>query len=115
MNNERFQLIQENSKRLKTRSDDTEVTLNLDKFLAERAIEKEENKKYEGLNDDLVDLDADLLDEDFIDPDVPQDSTMFIRYQNLQKSIKKDLYVDESVHILSDMMLMDKAKVGMKE
>ncbi|HPG09427.1 MAG TPA: carboxy terminal-processing peptidase [Saprospiraceae bacterium] len=115
---DRFRLIDENSKRLKDRSEDTEVTLNLDKFLAERAREKEENKKYEGLNDDLVDLDASMLDEEEdaeINPAVPQDSTMIIRYRNLQKSVKKDLYIDESVHILNDMMLMDKSKVGMKE
>lgn len=111
--NEKFRLIEDNSKRLKERSDKSLLTLNLKQFMQERKNEEQENEKYKGLNDVLNDLQVNYLQAD--EQTFPADTVKFERYKGLAKNVQKDLYIDESMHILYDMIAdQPKGKLGYK-
>lgn len=111
--NEKFRLIEENSKRLKVRSDKSLLTLNLKQFMSERDQEELANEKYKGLNDVLNDLKVDFLQADQLT--FPADTVKMERYKGLSTNVKKDLYIDESIHIIYDMVAeQPKGKLGYK-
>lgn len=111
--NEKFLLIEENSKRLKERSDKSMLTLNLKQFISERKAEEAANEKYKGLNDVVNDLLVNFVPADELN--FPADTIKMTRYKDLSTNVKKDLYVDESIHIIYDMVAdQPKGKLGFK-
>ena len=96
-----FQLIQENAERLKKRQDQYSYTLNLEDYLAERKRLKEEAEKYDNIDKDIDGFYAIATSAD--QKDIEADGETKKRYDNWYKSIKKDVYLFEAVHIIRDM------------
>jgi carboxyl-terminal processing protease len=96
-----FSLIEEQSKRIKSQRDKSEVNLNLAAFRAEQKKNKEEGKKYDFLNKEIPGFEAlSLENEAGLNA---SDTSHFARNRESLKLIKKDNYIFESVKILEDM------------
>ncbi len=100
--NPTFKLINENALRMKRQRDKTLYTLNLEQFKAEQKRRSEEGKKYKDIQKEIKDLEISSLATDI--PDINSDSTKMKRTEKWHKSLKKDVYLDEAIAIISDMM-----------
>ncbi|MCO4806828.1 MAG: carboxy terminal-processing peptidase [Flavobacteriales bacterium] len=93
--------IKDNSKRLKEQSDDTQVTLNYDAFLAEKEeLDKESEafkelmKPIEGLTVENVSIDLEEIGQDTVKVDLNE---------KWLKKLGKDVFLNEAVNVVSDM------------
>lgn len=100
-NNESFQLVLENAKRLKEQRDQTEYSLNLKQFQAEEAELEKEVKKYEDIFKEIEGLQVANLKEDLSYIELDEGSVA--RNDEWIKSVKTDPYIDEVLNILRDM------------
>ena len=96
-----FALLAEDAQRLKDTKDDNSSTLNLEKYRAKEKKLKEENKKYDGVyktipNDSFSNPQADIQT-------IQSDSTKINRNKEWFKSLKKDIELYETAHIIEDM------------
>lgn len=99
--NETFNKIEENSKRLKTQSEDTEITLNYERFVLEKAeIDKadeefkEELKPIDGLEVVNVTVDMEVINQDTVKADINE---------KWLKKLRKDVQLNEAVNVVNDM------------
>lgn len=95
-----FGILEEAAKRLRKQKDNTIVSLNYDKFVAEQKKYKEEAKKMEALDKEIPGVEVMSLQKDVI---VESDTTTATRLKDFQKAIKKDIYLNETVAIMNDM------------
>jgi carboxyl-terminal processing protease len=104
--NEDFQLILENAERLKRNQEESIYPLDYEAFSALREKRAEEAKKYDGLfEDDIENLEANNLE---IDTDyINMDESRVARNDEWLKDVKKDIYLEEVMYILKDMMSSD--------
>lgn len=101
--NETFQSIVENAKRLKTVRDDSDYSLNLAEFQAERKSERDEAKKYENImEEDIKGLKVSNLKVD--SKDIEADESKKARNDKWLEGVKKDVYIQEALLIMKDMM-----------
>ncbi len=104
--NEEFQLVLENAARLKKNRDDKEFSLNFDKFDSEMTQREEEAEKFKKLWDTPIpglsykNLD---VDKDFIEAD----SSRIARNDAWITDLTKDIYIEETLNILSDIIAQD--------
>ncbi|MCC7301605.1 MAG: carboxy terminal-processing peptidase [Bacteroidia bacterium] len=95
----RFRLIGEWAEQLKKERDITRYSLNLAQYLKERKMEKEQNKKYDKITEEkemkISYASADRLL-------IESDSTKNDRHKEWHKSLKKDVYVWETLNVLGD-------------
>ena len=96
-----FALIEQQSKEIKSKRDDTKYSLNLEKFRAEQKQWREQNKKYEDLRKEIKDFSATLLEEDR--NKVANDTTRLGRDVRWTKNIAKDLYIYEASNVVNDL------------
>ncbi len=100
--NTTFSLINKNAERLKTERDQTVVTLSLAKYRAELAKDREEAKKYEGINNfssgiTVFNPKADMAE-------INLDSTRVQKNKVWLDGLKKDIYLNETLLVMKDMM-----------
>ncbi len=101
--NDDFKLIIENAERLKKNSDNRVYSLNLDTYVAGRKQDEEEAKKFTDIGKDevnglnVLNLEVDMT---FIEAD----SSRIARNDDFIKTLKKDIYLEETIHIMNDMI-----------
>lgn len=99
--NEQFKLLEERSKEIKAKKDDSKTSLKLDKFRAEQKYFRDQNKKYEDFRKDIKDFNTTLLDEDLAK--LKNDTSRFGRETRWAKNLAKDVYVHEASNIVSEI------------
>ncbi len=100
--NEAFQMVNKNAKRLETQKEMTKYPLNLEAYQKLNAERDEESKKYKDIFKDIDGLDVSNLAVDM--PDIEIDESKKARNDEWIKDLKKDAYIEECLHIMSDMM-----------
>ena len=100
-NNPGFAILNDAAKRLKKQKDNTLVSLNFDKYVAKQKQYKEESKKIEGLDKEISGIEVLPLKAD-IQP-VASDTSKAAKTKEWYKSIKKDIYLNETIEIMNDM------------
>ncbi len=112
--NEAFQLVEENAKRLKKQRDRSSYSLNLETYRSSKKEREEAAKKYKGISQEIDDLSIANIELDLAT--IQSDSTKIGRNDALITSMKKDIYLNESLFILRDIIESERlAKVGLKE
>ena len=98
-----FQLVLENASRLKKNRDDKEYSLNFETFDKEMDEREREAEKFKNLWDEPIPgLSARNLDID--QQFIQADSSRIARNDVWIKDLKKDIYLDEALNILADMI-----------
>lgn len=98
--NSGFTILSDAAKRLKKQKDETVVSLNYDKFMAEQKKYKEEAKKMDVLDKEIEGMEVLTLKTDV----VPESDTVKVaKNKEWYKAIKKDIYLHETVNIISEM------------
>jgi len=101
--NETFKLIDDRAKQLKEERDNPNDNLNLEKFRKHEAEAKERDKKYEDLGDTEIEG-LTVETPSFVMPSVEADSAQLARVEDWHKNLQKDVYVEEALHILNDII-----------
>jgi len=99
--NDQFQLMEQRSKEVKNRKEETKVSLKLEKFRAEQNNYRNQNKKYEDIRKEIKGFDASLLDVDFAK--FKEDTARAGRENRWVKNLAKDIYVFEASNVLGEM------------
>ncbi len=100
-NNSGFALLNEQAKRLKKRKDETMISLNFDKYLAEQKLYKEESKKLDVLDKEIEGVEVITLKSDM--EKINADTLKANKTKDWYKLIKKDIYLNETVAIIDEM------------
>ncbi len=100
--NPTFTKIYDNARRLKEQREDTNVSLNMDTYRAEEKQLDEEAKKYKDLFTKIDDLKIANLEVDM--KGITMDSSKIARNDVWIESMEKDVYIEESLHIMKDMI-----------
>lgn len=98
---QQFDLIEQQAKEVKVKSEDTRYSLNLDKFRTEQKQLREQNKKYEELRKEIKGFDASVLDED--KQRFATDTVRVNRENKWAKAVSKDPYIYEASNIINDL------------
>lgn len=96
-----FELLNDAAKRFKKQKDNTMVSLNFDKYMAEQKEYKAETKKMESLDKEIPGVDVIPLKVDAAA--MAGDTTKLNKAKDWYKSIKKDIYLNETIAIINDM------------
>ena len=105
-NNLTFHLIDQQAHYLKEKSDMSEYPLNLSAYQEVIANRKSEDAKYKGISKENIEnlyisnLEADL---GFIN----MDETTQARNEEWLKALKKDVYIEEALNIMKDMIELE--------
>ena len=102
MKNETFNLIKENAKRLEKIRSASLVSLNIDEYRKEKSQRQEEAKKFKNIYSNLETLSIENLAADIAS--IEADSSKIARNIEFKKSVQKDIYLNESMHIIQDMI-----------
>lgn len=100
-NNPGFAILNDAAKRLKKQKDNTIVSLNFDKFVAEQKRNKEEAKKMDELDKEIPGMEVATLKAD--EASATSDSVKIAKTKEFYKAIKKDIYLNETVSIIDEM------------
>jgi carboxyl-terminal processing protease len=110
-----FNLIDKNAKRLKENRDDSVFPLSLKAYSAEMDEKEAESKKYDDLaNKELAALSG-IRNMEIDLQEMASDSAKIGRNEDWIKQLKKDVYVDECLSIMSDMIKAQKVYAKNKE
>lgn len=96
-----FTILSDAAKRLKKQKDNTIISLNYDKYVAEQKKNKEEAKKMDELDKEIPGVEIMTLKAD--ETSATADSVTIAKKKDFYKVIKKDLYLNETVSIMNDM------------
>ena len=111
---EKFQMILENAKRLKEIRDQSEYPISIEDYSALIEGRKEESKKFEDLYDD----DIDFLNVRNMAVDtayINSDESRVARNEVWIDEIKKDFYLEETLFILRDMINLEDSYSAIEE
>lgn len=97
-----FAIIEQTANRLKRMREETEVSLNLEKYRARQAKEREESKKAEESLRFTSDLEFFNAKADL--PEINLDSTRIRKNKEWINNLKKDIYLNEALAVLRDIM-----------
>src|SRR5690606_34842205 len=101
--NEQLQLIDENAKWIKERRDEKEVNLNFNDYTAEIEKREEISKRFESI--DKYDYKLTFKSLPYEVELMKQDTTLSEKRKRWHKSLSKDIYVEEAIHVLEDLKL----------
>jgi carboxyl-terminal processing protease len=101
LKNTQMQLIDENAKWLDKRNEENTYSLQLSKFKAEQKKLEEANKKYKTLNDYTNSFKFQSLP--YENEQMSTDITLKEKRERWHKSLSKDIYIEEAIHILDDL------------
>ena len=107
--NDLFKAIDENARRWKAQSEEETYTLVLEKYRAEQKARKEVNDAYSKLFKPYDDVAVATLSEDLVD--IQSDSLKQKRADNWHASMKKDIYLYESLQIAEDLYKQDRRRL----
>lgn len=96
-----FQRVLDNARRLKELRDDTDVSLHFEKYRAEMEQRDLEAEEYKDLFQEISDLQVQNLPEDM--NHIELDSSRIARNDSWLETVKKDIYIDETMAIMNDM------------
>jgi carboxyl-terminal processing protease len=105
-----FSKIDENAKRLKTQRDDTDYPLGLEAYNAEEDAMEEIAKSFEDMFEDEVNMSVENLKVDL--PAFEADESKAARNEDFVKNIKKDVYLEEVLNIMDDMIEVNAVAAG---
>ncbi|MEM9920251.1 MAG: carboxy terminal-processing peptidase, partial [Bacteroidota bacterium] len=100
--NETFSKVLQNAKRLKELSDQSSYSLNLKAFQGSEKERQAEAEKYKNMFTEIDGLQVSNLKEDM--EDIESDESKKARNDDWVKSIKKDVYIEEVLAIMGDMI-----------
>ncbi|MCS7018345.1 MAG: carboxy terminal-processing peptidase [Cytophagales bacterium] len=100
--NPQFALIEQTASRLKRMREETEVTLHLEKYRAQQAKDREEAKKTDARLQFTSELEFFNAKADL--PEINLDSTRIRKNKEWINNLKKDLYLNEALLVLRDIM-----------
>lgn len=101
--NPTFDLIQENNMRRKRNAERSAFPLDLDDYVAYREGRAEEAKKYS----DIMKADVEGLKIENLPVDtayIQEDESRVARNEDWIKTLKKDIYLEETLHIMQDLI-----------
>lgn len=98
-----FALVEQQSKEIKSKKDDTKYNLNIDKFRAEVKEYRDQNKKYEDLRKEIAGFNAALLEEDKLR--FGNDTSKLGRETRWVKNVSKDIYIYEASNVVSEIKM----------
>lgn len=101
-----FQKVIENAKRLKQQSDESSFPLDLASFTALEKEQKAEAEAYKDLFKDIVNKGVFNLETDL--PSIHADESKTARNDSFVKSVSKDIYIQETLNILHDLIGLEK-------
>lgn len=106
-NNPTFKLVEEKAKIISDNKEDTNYSLNESEFFAKEKSYEEMNKRFENLGkDSLSGFDIHNLPVDMAH--IQADSSRIARNDNFLSKLHKDIYLEEAVLILNDVILNQK-------
>jgi carboxyl-terminal processing protease len=102
-NNKYFKLIDQNAKWLKNSQDDTLIYLSLDAYKKDLESNKNESLKYKSIRDYTTNLtfDSPLYEQ----PLLQNDKDLAEKREAWHKNLKKDIYVEEALNVLSELKI----------
>ncbi|MCG8327187.1 MAG: carboxy terminal-processing peptidase [Chitinophagales bacterium] len=100
-----FQRVLENAKRLETQRNQTSYPLNMEAYQAFLKERKDNAEQFDDLFDNEVNTAVSNLDVDI--PALDADESKKARNDNWLKSVKKDIYIHETLNIMHDMLSME--------
>jgi carboxyl-terminal processing protease len=100
---EQLKLIDEQAHYIKARRDEMEVNLNFEAYRAEIGKRKEETKKFDSIDSYDNKLSYRSLSNEI--EMMKQDTTLREKRKRWHKSLSKDIYVEEAIHVLEDLKL----------
>jgi carboxyl-terminal processing protease len=101
-----FALIEENAKYLKERRDDTQVTLNLNKYQSEEQRLERDVKKFDDIRKTIPSLQVRLAKSD--EASIAKNDKNKARMDEWHKEIKEDIQIDETMAVINDMIKQQK-------
>lgn len=104
--NPHFIIIDENARWLKQGRDDTLVELNYEKYKAEIDKREEESKAFEDIS--LYESKLDFRSPNYEVALVDQDSILAKKREIWHKNLKKDIYMEEALNVLSELKMNNK-------
>lgn len=99
--NSSFILLEEAAKRLKRQKDSTVVSLNYEKYVIEKKTTEAESKKMEALDKEISGMEISALKTKA--PVIEGDTVKASKEKEWFKSMKKDLYLYETMTIMNEM------------
>lgn len=100
-NNPGFTMLNDFAKRLKKQKDNTVISLNFEKYVAEQKKNKEEAKKMDELDKEIPGVEVMTLKADLAKAE--SDTVKIAKTKDFHKALKKDIYLNETVAIINDM------------
>ena len=97
-----FNMVFSNAKRLKNKRDNSIVPLSIDEYKEKTKSEKAEAKKYKTLYDTKVNYGVRNLVVDL--PSFENNESKKARNEDFISTVSKDIYINESIHILNDLI-----------
>lgn len=107
--NECIQLIDENAKWVKQRRDEKRVDLKYDTYVSDIEKRKEQTKRFKKI--DKYDNKLDFTSLPYEVALMETDTTLSEKRTRWHKNLKKDVYVEEAVFVLQDLMTMQRNAV----
>ena len=107
-----FQKIEDNADRVKRIRETSEYSLNLDAYQSAEKARDEETKIYRNMFEEIEGLVVSNLEVDM--EHIQMDSSRISRNEAWMKSIRKDVYIDECMSIMKDMITAGVAVVEEK-
>ena len=104
--NPHFIIIDENARWLKAGRDDTTVELNYEKYKAEIDRREKESKVFEDIN--LYESALEFKSPEYEVPMLAQDSILAKKREVWHKNLKKDIYMEEAINVLSELKMNNK-------
>ncbi len=101
-NNNTFTLVEDNALFLKTRREQSNLTLNLDKYQSEEEKIKGDIKKFDDIKKEIPSLQVRVTKSD--KAAVAESEKRQARMDEWHKDIKKDIQLDETMAIMNDMV-----------
>ena len=104
--NPHFIIIDENARWLKAGRDDTTVELNYEKYKAEIDKREQESKAFDDIG--LYENGLEFKSPEYEIPLIAQDSILAKKREVWHKNLKKDIYMEEALNVLSELKLNNK-------
>lgn len=98
-----LQLYDDNAKWIKSRRDEKQINLNFDEYTAEIERRKEETKRFEAMDKYNNKLNFQSLPYEIAL--MEQDTTLSEKRKRWHKGLKKDIYIEEAIHVLQDLKM----------
>lgn len=105
-NSQIFDMIDENARRLKRLRDDSTDPLNFAAYKAERKQRQEESERYKDMATKIEGLTIRPTEADA--PGMEEDESKKARFEEWQKSLEKDSYLEEALHVIGDLQQIDR-------